>query len=588
MNLKTNKISILLIACLAMFSKVHSQTLSMPTGTDILWLSGAGSLINTAVIDLPGDTSANGPTWKQLAACAYNGGVVVKDLVIGTQVNTSYPVSGGPGTGMVSAPDVIIGNNTSSSTPRADFIMAVTFINNATPAQVEVDFFDIHFTSPTAFTVTYNSSDYMTLPTGFTPLQTAHIDVVADHSVTPLYGTLAVCDRFFVVCDAETSAPVYNTFVAYGSLNTYSIFTTTAVNMSMSPSPTTDSWEPDVAGIQRGPVGGFNDIACVTHISQSNKHLYYQEWVAGAAVAGTRKLIGTNIGYFTDEVYAHPRIDANDNYNTNNTGFGCQYRVVCEFTDTTGLQTVYAYPPLPVGPPPVMGGMDVSYWIDLSTMPGSPYSDPLAAPYEHHRPSVAWGSRMVGGSAQYMVTEFTKESIYGDEFFMMSPLSMCGGIDPAPGGSYYFLVNSTYPATSSNYGNSVSTPCNNVGSKSLVAWTHSGNIYYKTNSYGSPTGYVYKQGQETGLQETGLQEAEASTAIAKIYPNPATDLLTINCGTNKADRYRMTNMLGQVVDKGSINAAVQDLSISRLPAGSYIISLYGQDGEVSSHLFHKN
>ncbi len=69
-----------------------------------------------------------------------------------------------------------------------------------------------------------------------------------------------------------------------------------------------------------------------------------------------------------------------------------------------------------------------------------------------------------------------------------------------------------------------------------------------------------------------------------IWPNPATDAVTIN---NVAGHYSMKNMLGQVMLEGSVDAAQPRVNVGNLPKGNYIISFYKAGKPLSNHFFVK-
>jgi hypothetical protein len=58
-------------------------------------------------------------------------------------------------------------------------------------------------------------------------------------------------------------------------------------------------------------------------------------------------------------------------------------------------------------------------------------------------------------------------------------------------------------------------------------------------------------------------------------------VLTVSNAEN-AQRYSIVNVLGQVMLEGSIAVQKQDINVSALPAGSYIIHLY-KDGRTTAH-----
>lgn len=561
------RICAIIAACLFTQTGINAQTLVPPSMTDILWVPGGGATgINTALIDFPcfidNATCSNIHPWIQLGACAYNGGaggVVVTDFSSGFPVNILYPVAGNS---MASVPDVILGNKIGSST---DFIMAVAFVNNALPAAIEVDYFDIHYTAPGVFMVTYNSSSYVpaALARG-----TVHIDVVAaSTSLTP-YG-LPLCDRFFITYDFG-SAQVY---ACYGNLNTYSL-TAGPVTLPFAAYPSVDGWQPDVAGIEREipPLSGMiYDVACVTYLGSGDDFVYYQEWVPGLTVYPYSWL---DIGPYN--TFSHPRIDANDDWHTNGTGM-CQSKVVCEYLNPIPFPHI----DVNIYSPTLFGGISGSAWIDLSITlpPAGTWPTPY---YNNMAPAVAYGPN---GGTEYMVTECANApSIIPGDFFIMSPInSICAsGLAPAPSSALdYFEVNLLYPATSSNYANAVSTPCNNVSDTSLVAWTNSGTIWYKRSGFAGPSGYAYKT-------QPAAVPADSKVGMLTIFPNPSNDNLSVsNPASTNADQYNIKNILGQPVMSGSLKEGDQHLDISSLANGTYIISAYRDDALVSHTVFVK-
>jgi hypothetical protein len=255
-----------------------AQTLVPPALADNVWVSGAavGCGINTAMIDFPAVDSSPNHSEGRLAACAYGNpsGVVLTDINSGFTVNITYPVSGS--ILMTSCPDVILGNSMLSPTPKQDFIMAVAFVNNNTLPAVEVDYFDIHYLSPGGgpFTVKFNSAQTILMPPIWILLGTVHIDVVAQNSNTSLYG-LPLCDHFFVTYDASG-----NIFATYGSLSAYNALVAgpqriTLVCTQSAP----ESVQPDVAGVEEGPIGSPYDVARLVYVCENTEYLYYSEWM---------------------------------------------------------------------------------------------------------------------------------------------------------------------------------------------------------------------------------------------------------------------------------------------------------------------
>ncbi len=579
-----------------------AQTLIPPFMADMPWVTPAavGCGINTAVIDYPVTGDPNFP-FGRLGACAYGGpgGVVVTDLNMpGFSVNTTYPVfgPGASGNTMAGCPDVILGNDLSSPTPAQDFIMAVAFVVNVVfpaPPLVEIDYYNIHYLvpGPGPFTVTPNSFQIIPVAMPWTPIGTVHLDVVAQNSMLIPYG-MPLCDQFFVTYDATTPAPVYNVFATFGRLNLYNALLAGPQNISFGALPTVDSWQPDVAGVER-PVagGGTHPVASIVHVCQCNNMMWYQEWDPIAAIVTPPNPIGPLVPCLTPGVYvqySRPRIDANDDYLTNTNPitlipYPCQYQAVCEYLDTTTFNNndVRVYGPA--------GGTMESNWINLWWLPPfGTYSPPGPFyTYNHYCPTVAFGPN---AASEYIVTECANLPLIpgvNHDFFMMSPMNMCGtGLAPSPGGpAVYFEVNTAWPATSSNYANSSSTPCNNVSDISLIAWTDAGNINYKMTQFIGPNGYNFRttHGGTTASPPSAITQDRLA-----IYPLPANDHITIdNPASNNADRYSIKNVLGQIVADGSLVLGKQKVNVSSLTDGNYIISVFREGVPAGNTMFVK-
>ncbi len=470
---------------------------------------------------------------------------------------------------MASTPDVIIGNKIGSV---VDFIMAVVFIDNS--GNVDIDYFDINFPGamPGAFTVTYNSSQTLYTAPPSIICYTVHVDVVAQSSALTSIS-LPLCDKFFVTWDVET-ATVHS---SYGSLSAYDALLSGPVNFICS-----DGWKPDVAGIERSVGGSPHLIGCLSFIETCYEYLYYQEWDVTASTISSCSIIGTVSPLSCAPGFDHPRIDANDDYATN--GSGCQYKVACEYVDpATGYAEVNTYDATGSA-----GVIPTSSYIDLSPLPPLlTYPAPtLSSPYFHYCPTVAFGAN---NSSEYMISECTNIPGGFGDFFMMEPLdnSCSGGIAPDPSSTpSYFEVAKPYSVTSINHANSISTPCNNVGDTSLMAWAITGaggRINYKRAVYdgSSSTGFNYRSSKPTNI--TTLPQS------LSIYPNPATNSLTVNNPASiGADRYTIKNVLGQIVLDGRMNTGTQSVDIGTLTGGSYIISLYHEGSPCGNKVFVKN
>jgi len=565
MNNKIKKTIYSMAALLLLANDGYTQTLVWPTGTDQPWLATSARVlngINTALIDYPIARQMYG----QLAACAHGAtmgtptpvnGVQVNDLTYGTTVSVPYPAGIYD---MASVPDVIIGNNLNPGHDvNTEFIMAVSFVNNNTPQQIETDFFDIVYTGPGVFTVTYNSSQYLPLPAAFgTPGGTVHMDVIAETKNT-VYGR-PQCDRFFTVFDGHNGGGTWDIFAAYGTLSGYNyILGTTDITDTFQ---TADNWQPDVAGIQLQTGGGPEfDAAIFTWVTQSNVRLHTMTWrpVPDVTLATGTYWPASPGGL---DYLAHPRIDANDDYATNSSVSNSNYKVVfeCQLFGGSNM-TIESFDNLSSGVVP-------SSWII-----GIP-----APAIDYYQPTIAFGAIGPLGN-QFLTTQTASDfSVTPGQWVTTQPIEEATPTNVAWGplgvGStrYNFVVNNSgglaIDMTSTNYTNATSTPCNYVNDTSLVAWAdYSGgnfNIWYKRSGYDwGSTGHYYRP---------VIKQTDDRNAFS-LAPNPATTAITLQA----TGAYQITDMLGRELLQGTLADKKQIINISTLPEGNYIVS-FKEDG----------
>ena len=83
---------------------------------------------------------------------------------------------------------------------------------------------------------------------------------------------------------------------------------------------------------------------------------------------------------------------------------------------------------------------------------------------------------------------------------------------------------------------------------------------------------IYQQ-LHNGIEEDG---PSTDAGALTVYPNPANNVLFVETrhGTSLPDQtYRITNLMGQTLLQGSINAETQQINIASLPAGMYFLSM---------------
>ena len=66
----------------------------------------------------------------------------------------------------------------------------------------------------------------------------------------------------------------------------------------------------------------------------------------------------------------------------------------------------------------------------------------------------------------------------------------------------------------------------------------------------------------------------ASIKECNVYPNPATNQLTIDNPIADGARYEIMDMIGRTILHGDLQAGTQHVDIHKLPPGNYIINMY--------------
>jgi hypothetical protein len=195
-----------------------------------------------------------------------------------------------------------------------------------------------------------------------------------------------------------------------------------------------------------------------------------------------------------------------------------------------------------------------------------------------------------------MVTEIAHDLAPAD-IVMMAPLDYTSATgylayDPSAVDDY-FVVNDNYTSNediaSCNYANSASTPCNHVAFNSIIAWAWENasnyhQIDYKTCVFDpSPgTGYNYRKANDSKVPASSSKSLKLL-----VYPNPATDYITIDNPDNSCTDYSIKNILGQTVLQGSLTVGNQNIAINMLSTGSYSITFYQANRTSSNKFFVK-
>ena len=107
-----------------------------------------------------------------------------------------------------------------------------------------------------------------------------------------------------------------------------------------------------------------------------------------------------------------------------------------------------------------------------------------------------------------------------------------------------------------------------------------GETFNFTMATGGSAGFSLESGSLSSEQNTGgdiptiLQEASEMPSQIECYPNPVSDILTVDFnGTEGVTGVAVFNALGQMVMQTPANADKAYLNVKTLPAGSYFVSV---------------
>lgn len=77
-----------------------------------------------------------------------------------------------------------------------------------------------------------------------------------------------------------------------------------------------------------------------------------------------------------------------------------------------------------------------------------------------------------------------------------------------------------------------------------------------------------------GAMGVGVEDVERTATLAKLFPNPATDVLTVQWqGEGQPGDLVLRDLAGRVVDQTPLSPALTRLSIAHLPTGIYVVSI---------------
>jgi photosystem II stability/assembly factor-like uncharacterized protein len=160
---------------------------------------------------------------------------------------------------------------------------------------------------------------------------------------------------------------------------------------------------------------------------------------------------------------------------------------------------------------------------------------------------------------------------------------------PVPGDTVYSFTSQMLNPAMPAYINDAMFISSNIG----FAFGNDGNVYKTANggaawmndyiagaplfASASTNGTVYAVGDSGRvikfIDPTLISENAFADAV-KIYPSIADDYFTVESPINNLS-YKITNMTGEIIESGTLQAAFNKLNVKNFPAGNYLLSVRG-------------
>ncbi len=132
--------------------------------------------------------------------------------------------------------------------------------------------------------------------------------------------------------------------------------------------------------------------------------------------------------------------------------------------------------------------------------------------------------------------------------------------------SYQWEINGTIIPGATN----ASYPASSNGTYTVVV----------TNGYGC-------SGASAGYILSNLGVENVNLAEWTVYPNPANNMLNISNNSTANTTYTITDMPGRTIATGTVTAPLQQIDISRLTTGNYILKITTASGATRNEMFVK-
>jgi hypothetical protein len=335
--------------------------------------------------------------------------------------------------------------------------------------------------------------------------------------------------------------------------------------------PNTNLSSPDVAGVERlNSAGNFELWELFSYLDQSGSpnKLIYQEWNVSAALVGPATTYDAQNYVVMTPFISGTRIDAIDDYHYNNPAGGLAYfDIVTSVAPVAGGAAIYQYNNLN-GPFPPLAWTDIT-----SPVPGVKGNKNVV-------PQVS------AGQGKYYSIVYHSYGIYGQRY-LANAIDWGTGRTTTTANAYQVNLNPYGPSGGWPYGICVSGTHNTnmCGQQQLfTGFENNGAQWEKYNASPCPP-FAFKQ-------DPGIVAAPNTNTDWLLAPNPASDHVTLTAPAGyKADdgaAYSITDLSGKTLLHGAVNDAQQQIGVSNLPAGMYMLHVQDQKTNMKTIKFVKD
>ena len=182
---------------------------------------------------------------------------------------------------------------------------------------------------------------------------------------------------------------------------------------------------------------------------------------------------------------------------------------------------------------------------------------------------------------------FARKFHNGDWFKLTIQGYLGGTLQPDSVGVY--LANFLFPDTTMNYILKTWQWVNllSLGNVDSLQFTLSST---DNGFYGMNTPAYFCMDNFTTAESSGLSSLSAnniqSIAVAKVYPNPATNTLYVDIADNSVQQVNLVDMAGNIISTYSAVTKLVEINTASLPVGMYVLQMMG-NGNVASMKFVK-